>query len=102
MQAKLLRSIIDNFESLKILWKWSLCNCSESEIKASFSGVDVNMRAFNYVFEAYLGEPISGQSDILSKSLQIYNLSAADVLCVANATMETLNSTRNYESFDSL
>ena len=60
------------------------------------------MRAFNYVFEAYLGEPISGQSDILSKSLQIYNLSAADVLCVANATMETLNSTRNYESFDSL
>ena len=62
----------------------------------------MNMRAFNYVFEAYLGEPISGQSDILSKSLQIYNLSAADVLCVANATMETLNSTRNYESFDSL
>ena len=60
------------------------------------------MRAFNYVFEAYLGEPISGQSNILSKSLQIYNLSAADVLCVANATMETLNSTRNYESFDSL
>ena len=60
------------------------------------------MRAFNYVFEAYLGEPISRQSDILSKSLQIYNLSAADVLCVANATMETLNSTRNYESFDSL
>ena len=62
----------------------------------------MNMRAFNYVFEAYLGEPISGQSDILSKSLQIYNLSAADVLRVANATMETLNSTRNYESFDSL
>lgn len=60
------------------------------------------MRAFNYVFEAYLGEPISGQSDNLSKSLQSYNLSAVDVQCITNATMETLNSTRNDESFDSL
>ena len=62
----------------------------------------MNMRAFNYVFEAYLGEPISGQSDNLSKSLQSYNLSAVNVQCIANATMETLNSTRNDESFDSL
>ena len=47
----------------------SLDNCLDIEIKAQIRGVDVNIRTFDYVFEAYLGEHILGPSDNLSKLL---------------------------------
>lgn len=53
---KSLQSIIDNFESLKVLWEWLLDNYLDTEINARIHGVDVNMCTFDYVFKAYLGE----------------------------------------------
>ena len=47
-----------------------------------------------------MGELILGHSDNLSKSLQNANLCAVDGWCIANATVETLKSIINDESFD--
>ena len=52
------------------------------------------------MFGVYLGELILGHSDNLSKSLQNTNLCAVDGWCIANATVETLKSIINDESFD--
>ena len=59
----------------------------------------MNIRTFDYVFEAYLGELILGHSDNLSKLLQNPNLSCVDGWFTANATVETLKSIINDESF---
>ena len=59
----------------------------------------MNIRTFDYVFEAYLGELILGHSDNLSKFLQNPNLSCVDGWFTANATVETLKSIINDESF---
>ena len=56
----------------------------------------------HYVFAAYLGELILSYSYKLSKSLQKFNLSIVDGWCSANATVETLKSIRNDESFELL
>ena len=81
-------------------WEWSLNNCLDTEMKARNRGVDLNIRTFDYVFGAYLGEFILGHSDNLSRSLQNPNLSAVDGRCTTNATVETLKSIRDDESFD--
>ena len=69
-------------------------------MKAQIRGIDVNMRTFDYVFGAYLGELILDHCDNLSKPLQNPNLPAVNGRCTANATVETLKSIRNDESFD--
>ena len=69
VRAKSLRSIIDNFQMLQILWEWSLDNCSDTEMKARIRGVDANMQTFEYVFGSYLGELILGHSDNLSSQV---------------------------------
>ena len=71
-------------------WEWSLGNCLDTEMKAQICGVDVNMRVFDYVFGAYLGELILGHSDNLGKFLQNPNLYAVDGWCTANATVEII------------
>ena len=68
-------------------------------MKNRIRDVDVNMRTFDYVFGAYLGELIFGHSDNLSKSLQNFNLSVINGRCTTNATVETLESIRNDDSF---
>ena len=83
-----------------MLWEWSLCLCSDTEMKNRIRDVDVNMHTFDYVFGAYLGELIFGHSDNLSKSLQNCNLSVINGRCTTNATVETLESIRNDDSFD--
>ena len=83
-----------------MLWEWSLNNCSNTVMKARIRGTVVNMRTSYYIFGAYLGELILSHSDNWSKSLQNLNLSAVDGRCTANATVETLKSIRNDESFD--
>ena len=83
-----------------MLWEWSLNNCSNTVMKARIRGTVVNMRTSYYIFGAYLVELILSHSDNWSKSLQNLNLSAVDGRCTANATVETLKSIRNDESFD--
>ena len=95
-----MRSIVDNFETLKKLWEWSLDNCLDTEMKARIHGIDVNMRMFNYLLGAYLGELILRHSDNSRKFLQNYNLSAVNGWCTASATVETLKCVRHDESFD--
>ena len=100
VRAKSLRSIVENFDDLKTLWDWSLDNCSDTEMKARIRGVSVNMRTFDYIYGAFLGELILGHSDNLSKTLQNPKLSAADGRCVADATVKTLKTIRDDNSFD--
>ena len=100
VRAKSLRSIIDNYHTLQVLWEWSLENCFDTEIKARIRGVDTNMRTFEYVFGSYLGEVILRHSDNLSRSLQDPNLSAVEGRSIALATVRTLKSIRAEEDFD--
>ena len=82
-----------------MLWEWLLDSSSDTEMKARICGVDVNMRPFDYVFGAYLGELTLGHSDNLRKSLQNSNLCVVYGWCTADASVETLKSIRNDESF---
>ena len=100
VRAKSLRSIIDNFETLQILWDWSLDNCDDTEMKARIRGVDANMQTFEYVFGSYLGELILGHSDNLSRSLQNPDLSAVDGRAIALSTVKTLKTLRHDGKFD--
>ena len=100
VRAKSLRSILENYGSLKMLWQWSLQNCSDTEMKARIRGVDVNMETFEYIFGAYLGELILGHSDNLSKTLQKQDLSAVDGRHIARATVKTLQGIRSDKDFD--
>ena len=59
-------------------------------MKAQICGVDVNIRVFDYIFGAYLGELILGRGDNLSKFLQNPNLPAVDGWCTASATVEII------------
>ena len=69
-------------------------------MKARIRGVDVNMRTFDYIFGAYLGELILGHSDNLSKTLQNPDLSAVDGHRTATATVNNLRNIRSEGGFN--
>ena len=98
VRADSLASVIDNYDVLLLTWEEAFSKDTES--KSRIQGVSIEMKTFNFVFGAMLGELILRHADNLSSTLQKKSLSAAEGQLVDSMTVETLDSIRNDDSFD--
>lgn len=99
VRAKCLGSILSNYSYLRELWEWSICNCSDTEMKARIRGVHSYMQTFDYVFGVCLGELILIHSDNLSKTLQSPAVSAVQGQDCASKVVAVLQKLRNDTNF---
>jgi len=98
--ANALASVISNYDVLLNTWDEALEVVSDTASKARINGVASQMKKFDFVFGAILGEMILRHSDNLSQCLQKKTISAAEGQHVAKMVIDTLQSIRTDESFD--
>ena len=101
VKANSLASIIGNYEVLQCTWEEAVLVTKDTESKARIRGVSAQMKTFNFVYGAILGEMILRHADNLSSTLQHKSMSAAEGQHVALMTVQTMKSIRTDESFDS-
>lgn len=101
VRASSLKSVLDNYTVLQELWD----DCREAsvttdtEMRARITGVESQMRNFDFIFGIQLGHLVMRHTDNLSKTLQHMNMSAAEGQAVAQMTLDTLSNIRTEESF---
>ncbi|CAC5378353.1 unnamed protein product [Mytilus coruscus] len=81
VKADAMIAIINNYESLKKLWEWSLYKLKDTDMKARVRGVEAHMQRFDFFFglsQFGLGECLLRTADNLSAGLQTKDLSAAE------------------------
>lgn len=100
VRAQAFKSIIANYEALRMLWEESLSFVKETEMKSRIQGVLSCMQTFDYFFGVSLGELVLKHSDNLSKTLQSTAMSAAEGQKVAAMTVSALQSIRSDDMFD--
>ena len=100
VRSETLYSIIMNFEFLQELWDWSLCNCSDTDMKARLRGVSSHMERFDFYFGLHLGQNLLSHADNLSRCLQHKNISAVEGQSLALTTVNTLKDLRSDTGFD--
>ena len=100
VRGEAMHSYLNNYSELMVLWKWSLKNVTDTEMKARIRGVQVVMGTFYFVFGCSLGGSILRQTDNFSKTLQHEHLSAAQGQELATTVMKTLTKDRSDQSFD--
>jgi len=98
--ANALASVISNYDVLLSTWDEAVEVVSGTKCIARITGVAAQMRKFEFVFGAILGEMILRHSDNLSQCLQKKTISAAKGQHVAKMVTDTLQSIRNEESYD--
>ena len=89
-----------DFEVLLNTWEEALEVVSDTESKVRINGVASQMKKFDFVFGAILGQMILRHSDNLSQCLQKKTRSAAEGQHVAKMAADTLQSIRTDESHD--
>ena len=98
--ANALASILSNYEVLLDTWDDAVDVVTDTESKARINGVAAQMKTYDFVFGATLGEMILRHSDNLSQCLQKKTISAAEGQHVAKMVINTLQSVRTEESYD--
>ena len=78
VKAQAMDSIILNYTELDDLWKWSLEDCKDTEMKARIRGVQAHMSKFDFFFGLVLRQCLLKHSDNLSATLQSQRMSAAE------------------------
>ena len=81
-------------------WEEALEIATDTETKARINGVSSQMKSFEFLFGAVLGENILRHTDYLSKTLQSKAMSGAEGQEVAAMVVRTLESMRDDTSFD--
>ena len=100
VSANALASILSNYEVLLSTWDEAVDVVADTESKARINGVSAQMKTYDFVFGATLGEMILRYSDNLSQCLQKKTISAAEGQQVARMVINTLQSIRNEESYN--
>ena len=100
VRADSLRSILDNYTALEETWMEAAAIANDSETKARIHGVSAQMKSFDFIFGAILGETLLRHTDNLSRSLQKKTLSAAEGQVLASMTVDTLKQMRTDDCFD--
>ena len=100
VRADSLASIISNYDALQSTWEEAIDVTHDTEAKARIHGVSAQMKTFNYLYGAILGEIILKHTDNLSSTLQHKTPSAAEGQQVATMTIATLTSLRSDTSFN--
>ena len=98
--ANALASILSNYEVSLSTWNEAVDAVADTESKARINGVAAQMKTFDFVFGATLGEMILQHSDNLSQCLQKKTISAAEGQQVAKMVINTLQSIRTEESYN--
>ena len=99
MRASSLQSVLDNYEVLLGVWNEALSLQLDVEMRARLTGVNTQMRTFDFMFGVSLGNVLLCHIDNLSKTLQHKSLSAAEGQTVAKMTLHVLQSLRNEDHF---
>ncbi|XP_066910497.1 zinc finger MYM-type protein 1-like [Clytia hemisphaerica] len=76
VRAECMKRIIDNYESLLLLWDECLKEKLDQETKARIIGCKSQMRSFNFYFGLTLSHTLYNMTDNLSRSLQGEKMSA--------------------------
>lgn len=98
--ANALATILSNYEVLLSTWDEAVDVVADTESKARIHGVAAQMKTYDFVFGATLGEMILRHSDNLSQCLQKKTISAAEGQQVAKMVISTLQSIRTEESYN--
>ena len=94
-----MESFLNNYEELMELWKWSLQEVKDTEMKARIRGVMTVMTTFDFIFCCCLGQRILKQTDNLSKTLQRKDISAAEGQHLAFQVVAVLKKSRDSSIF---
>ena len=95
-----LASVLSKYEILLSTWDEAADVVADTESKARINGVAAQMKTYDFVFGATLGEMILRHSDNLSQCLQKKTISAAEGQQVAKMVINTLQSIRTEELYD--
>jgi len=90
VRGEIMESFLNNYGELMELWKWSLQEVKETEMKARF----------DFIFCCCLGERILKQTDNLSKTLQRKDISAAEGQSLASQVVTVMKKSRNSEMYE--
>ena len=82
------------------LWKWSLQEVKETEMKARIREVMTVMKTFDLIFCCCLGERILKQKDNLSKTLQRKDISAAEGQSLESQVVTVMKKSRSSEMYE--
>ena len=99
-------AIIANYTYLYELWEWSLGQTHDSKSKpdsetcAKILGAQASMKSFKFLFGTHLNKRILERTDILSKCLQGYDVSAAEGAEMANIVKQKLEAERCDDEFE--
>ena len=86
-------AILNNYMTLIRLFQQT--TTLDTELKARLAGILANMEKFEFYFGLWLAYTVLRHTDNLAKSLQKSDLSAAEGLHMAEATIATLESLQN-------
>ena len=98
VRAVCFRRILDNYSALMEVWKESLADQLQPDVRGRIVGCQAQMQTFDFFFGLNLGEAIYSHSDNPSKALQSTKMSAVSSQRVALLTKSVLESIRNDES----
>ena len=103
VRADCFKRILENYENLMKVWEHCLQNDRmQSDLKARVSGVEKQMKSFDFFFGLSMGYRLFSHTDNLSRSLQAEKLSACSSKRIANLVVSVLEGMRNEESFNNL
>ena len=100
VRAESIKSILANYDVLKMTWDEALEATKDTETKARIRGVAAQMSTFTYLFGSMLGELVLKHTDNLSRTLQHTSLSAAEAQQITSMTVATLKSMRSDDQYD--
>ena len=95
-----LESFLENYQELMELWRWSIHEVKDTEMKARIRGVMSVMSTFDFIFCCCLGESLLKQTDNLSKALQRCDISAAEGQEMTSQVITVLSKTRSNEMYE--
>lgn len=102
VRADCLKSILDNWNAINLLWDNSLNEKLDPEIRGRIIGVKSQMHSFDFFFGIYVLQQLLRHSDNLSKSLQSSTMTACEGQALATLTVKTLEKMRGDIAFDSI
>ena len=100
VHAKSLDSIIVNYSVLQDTFEESKECAPNTEMKCCLIGAIVQMKTFDFLYWAMLGELILSHCDNLGKTLQTPQLSASEAQEITKLTMSTLELLHCDSQFD--
>ena len=99
VRALCFQRILDNYDSLMMLWQECLEGKLDPDVKARIIGCETQMKQFHFFFGLNLGQRLFCHTDNLSKTLQGSKMSAISGQRLANLTKKVLQELRNEQCF---